>query len=398
MKSIKKITAAMLTLAMLSTALTMSVFAATVTENDNLPKAQSNFKVSYNFTPEASPKFTVTIPAGVTLSDDAATDADITAEGVENLGGRKINVELTSGTNTNEGSTFHAKNGDSVVTYTISKGSDTISVGDKVAVFESNGSQKLTFSQPDKTDANVEGEHTENLTFTVSLTDAAVTAVNLNKARTEITVGKSETLTATVTPANASNPTVTWSSSDNTVATVDSTGKVTGVKTGTATITATAGGKSAACEVTIIAVQPTIDVGSLTIVGPGNGNFLNGKQWDATAEENMLTKVEENVYQITFENVEANKKYTFQFILNGVLDHYFKGIGNPCNVSVNADKEQITTVELIGEFGDDPCDNVNLTPVSSSDYVDITLTVDFSDYSKTTYRGTVLYIDVTPHN
>lgn len=65
-------------------------------------------------------------------------------------------------------------------------------------------------------------------------------------------------LTATVSPKDA-EVTVKWSSSNEEVATVDQTGKVTPVKTGTATITAEAGGKKATCAVTvkdeIIAVQ-----------------------------------------------------------------------------------------------------------------------------------------------
>ena len=173
MKHMKKTVAAMLVVGIVSVAAPMSVLAGTVTEGDENPKTDGDFKVSYTYTPEL-PKFTVTIPAGVTLSDNAATTANITAEGVEHLVRKEINVELTSGTYTSEGSTFHAKNGNSVVTYTISKGNDTISVGDKVAVFKENGSETLTFSQPDKTTATVAGEHTENLTFTVSLTDPLI--------------------------------------------------------------------------------------------------------------------------------------------------------------------------------------------------------------------------------
>ncbi len=172
MKQAKKFMAAILVLTMVSAAAPMSVFAGTVTEGDESPKTDGDFKVSYTYTPE--PTYTVTIPPGVTLSDDGATTARISAEGVENLDGKMINVELTSGTYTNEGSTFHAKNGDSVVTYTISRVNDPVSVGDIVAEFESNGSQTLTFSKPDKSNATVAGEHKENLTFTVSLSDVTV--------------------------------------------------------------------------------------------------------------------------------------------------------------------------------------------------------------------------------
>ena len=81
-----------------------------------------------------------------------------------------------------------------------------------------------------------------------------VTSVTLNKNTLELYTGGSENLTATVAPDNATNKTVTWSSSDNTVATVDNNGNVTAVKAGTATITATAADDSnisATCTVTV---------------------------------------------------------------------------------------------------------------------------------------------------
>ena len=74
--------------------------------------------------------------------------------------------------------------------------------------------------------------------------------VTLNKGTMELTVGESDTLTATVTPA--AGETVVWKSSDETVATVDADGKVTAVSSGTAIITASlADGTSASCSVTV---------------------------------------------------------------------------------------------------------------------------------------------------
>ncbi|MBR5175939.1 MAG: Ig domain-containing protein, partial [Bacteroidales bacterium] len=77
-----------------------------------------------------------------------------------------------------------------------------------------------------------------------------VTSVTLNQATLALETGQTSSLTATVQPSNATDKTVTWSSSNASVATV-SNGTVTAASEGTATITATAGGKSATCQVTV---------------------------------------------------------------------------------------------------------------------------------------------------
>ena len=86
----------------------------------------------------------------------------------------------------------------------------------------------------------------------------AATGVNLNKSATSIVVGNTEILTATVSPPDATNQSLTWSSSDEAVATV-SDGLVTAISTGTATITVTTvdGGFTAACAVTVITPPAT---------------------------------------------------------------------------------------------------------------------------------------------
>lgn len=78
--------------------------------------------------------------------------------------------------------------------------------------------------------------------------------LTLNKSIDNLQVGQTDTLIATITPDNATNKTVTWKSSDESIATVDQTGKVTAVKEGTATITATTtdgSNLSANCVVTV---------------------------------------------------------------------------------------------------------------------------------------------------
>jgi uncharacterized protein YjdB len=82
-----------------------------------------------------------------------------------------------------------------------------------------------------------------------------VTAITLNKTATTISAGNTETLSvSSVTPDDATDQTVTWSSDNEAVATVDADGKVTAVALGTANITATANdgsGVTATCAVTV---------------------------------------------------------------------------------------------------------------------------------------------------
>lgn len=78
-----------------------------------------------------------------------------------------------------------------------------------------------------------------------------VTSITLSATTLNLEVGGTSTLKATVNPSNATNKTVTWTSNNKSVATVDSNGKVTAIGAGTATITATVGGKSVSCTVTV---------------------------------------------------------------------------------------------------------------------------------------------------
>lgn len=107
-----------------------------------------------------------------------------------------------------------------------------------------------------------------------------VVDVNLNKSATSIVVGQNETLTAEVSPADATDGTVTWASSNTGVATVSNAGVVTAVAVGTAniTVTTTDGSLVATCAVTVTPIR----VASVS-VAPTTLSLLTGATGNLTA-------------------------------------------------------------------------------------------------------------------
>ena len=136
------------------------------------------------------------------------------------------------------------------------------------------------------------------------------TGVSL-KPSTALVVGGTETLTATVAPTNATDKTVGWTSSDPTVASIDANGKLTALKAGQTTITATTtdGGFAATCVVTVSIA--TVPVSSVSL----NKNTLElheGEDDNLTAIINPTTATNRNVSwkssNIAVATVNANGK------------------------------------------------------------------------------------------
>lgn len=120
----------------------------------------------------------------------------------------------------------------------------------------------------------------------------AVTEVKITSTVKEVTAGETITLEATVSPENATSKTVTWTSDNNEVATVKD-GVVTGVKAGEATITASAGGKTATVKVTVKAAATS---GGET-GGSGSGE-TGGSTGGTTGGETGTTTGFENTYWV----------------------------------------------------------------------------------------------------
>lgn len=98
------------------------------------------------------------------------------------------------------------------------------------------------------------GDGTQTASCTIIVT-IPVTGITLSSSSLSLTTGQTSVLTSTISPANASNQAVTWSSSNSSVATVDSNGVVKAISTGTANITVTSqdGSKTASCKVSVSA-------------------------------------------------------------------------------------------------------------------------------------------------
>jgi uncharacterized protein YjdB len=137
-----------------------------------------------------------------------------------------------------------------------------------------------------------DGNKTATCAVTVKPKVYPVTGVSLDKTTATLYEGETETLTATITPDNATDKSVTWTSSAPEVATVDANGKVTAVKAGTATVTVTTtdGGKTATCTVTVKAhvASVSLDKTTLTLTA-GESATLTATVGPENADDKSVT-------------------------------------------------------------------------------------------------------------
>ena len=192
-----------------------------------------------------------------------------------------------------------------------------------------------------------DGGKTATCKVTVSETSVAVTGVTLNKTELILDTGGSETLTATVAPADATNQKVTWKSDKPEIATVDDNGKVTAVKAGTATVTVTTrdGGKTATCRVTVsdreIKVTEIITLAALAIyVGESKAITATVKPDDATNKELTWTSSDETVATVDATGKVTGKKIGTATITATAQDG--SGVSGSCTVTVLSPVKKVT--------------------------------------------------------
>ncbi|MBQ6761978.1 MAG: Ig-like domain-containing protein [Bacteroidales bacterium] len=218
----------------------------------------------------------------VTWSSNNSTVARVSDAGIvtaRSVGSAKITVKTVDGSKTASCSLTVKAKTIPVQGVSIDKASITMAVGDtqtltatvtpltatdKSVTWSSGNTSVATVSSTGVVTAKGVGTATitvttndggKKATCSVTVTPVAVTGVTLNKSSLSLYQNDSETLVATVLPSNATNKSVSWSTSNSSVATVTSNGQVTAVAAGTATITVTTadGGMTASCAVSVTA-------------------------------------------------------------------------------------------------------------------------------------------------
>ena len=132
-----------------------------------------------------------------------------------------------------------------------------------------------------------------------------VESISISPLSISLERDKTYQLQAEVTPKEATEKKVSWSSSDTQVATVSENGLVTGVNRGTATVTATAGGKSATCQVTVTwEVQSvTVSPATLTMTKVGETVQLTATVAPEGAGEAVWSSSDEAVATVSSEGL-----------------------------------------------------------------------------------------------
>ena len=175
---------------------------------------------------------------------------------------------------------------------------------DGVVTAKGNGTATITATTTDGS----------NKSTTCSVTvDAPILVTGVSLSQTSLTfsaLNTTQILTATVTPSNASNKTLTWTSSNTNVATVSSDGVVTAKGNGTATITATTtdgSNKSAICIVTVnisvLATSVSLDKSTLSFTSTGQASRLTATVLPANTTNKSVTWTSSNTNVAT---VDAN--------------------------------------------------------------------------------------------
>ena len=257
------------------------------------------------------------------------------------------------------------------------------------------------------------GSKTDFITITVIANSVPVTGISLDKTILELKVGDSETLTATVTPDNATNKNVSWTSSNATIATVEN-GRVTGVKPGSVTITAKTedGGMTAECTVTVKTnLAPSITLGSenisaVSVVLKGEANLDAQMSSDMTMgimwSENSGV-LPSNSTKIEAKNIDAKEgsttSYCYSVNLTGLdpdKTYYFRSYVTQNSQDTYGETKSFTTKELSSLLETKDASDITPTSAKMNAKLDLTdvqrATLEYGFYWSTSEDSQTTYV------
>ena len=185
-----------------------------------------------------------------------------------------------------------------------------------------------------------------------------VTGVSLNKTSLSLNIGETFTLSATVTPSNAAEKSVSWTSSNTGVATVDQNGKVTAVKAGTATITVrtTDGSYTATCSITVTSACPegAVDLGLSVFWGTCNIGASSPEEYGGYYQWAGTQDVTSTSIYLDLNNCPyhsgSNSSTGWTKYIPSDKSSYWSGSGSPDNKPVLEPSDDIAHVKLGGKW------------------------------------------------
>ena len=183
----------------------------------------------------------------LTLTQESASSAHVPLIGISF---DEPNLKLKVGTSTTLAVKYNPENAtNKKVTWEVTEGAASLSVdaNGKITATNVAGTAKVKATSE-------EGGHTAECTVTVTAEDVPVESIAVSPAVVNLTVDGTQKLSVSVNPRTATNKTATWAvTAGADVVSVDGTGLVRALKEGTATVTATVGGKTATCTVNVTA-------------------------------------------------------------------------------------------------------------------------------------------------
>lgn len=219
-----------------------------------------------------------------------------------------------------------------------------------VAIVDNNGNVTAKAAGTATITATVDGKSASCKVTVNGQTTVPVASVKLNQTTLELIAGKEATLTATVKPDDATNKTVTWSSNNETVATVDNNGKVTAKAAGEAIITAKVGDKQATCNVKVTAAEVAVE--SVTL-DQSSLELIAGKEATLTATvkpdnaTNRTVAWESNAISVA--TVDNNGKVTAKAEGTAIITAKAGDKTATCTVTVTKADVKVTQITISGK-------------------------------------------------